>query len=134
MCATAPWSRPSPSGASTSASVSSGSSSASVVASGSRGDLTATIAILVPRFSRSPSLTFAAPVYAYTSTRDTFAGRVLSVFVLGTVNRRSTTSPRRCATRSPGGDGNLTRGGSGGPLRPHAITETHSATTINTHL
>src|SRR6266545_4636180 len=61
-------------------------------------------------------------VTAYTSTTATLAGFVPSVFVAGTVNWRSTDSPRRSATRSAGGTGSLTSGGSGGPFLPQPQT------------
>jgi hypothetical protein len=57
-----------------------------------------------------------------------FAGRVPSLFVLGTVNWRSTVSPRRSAARSAGATGSFTSGGSGGPFLPQLA---HSRTTIN---
>src|SRR5688572_3442745 len=68
----------------------------------------------------SASVIRAVVVAPYTSTRSRFAGRVLSVLLDGIVNVISTLSPRRSAVSSPGAAGTLTRGGSGGPFRPHA--------------
>ncbi len=122
-CAIAPWSSPLPSGASTS----SADSSSSAVLFGSRGALTATLPTLVPCFSRSSSRTLADPVNAYTSTRSTLAGLLLSVFVAGTVNWTLTSSPRRSAMRLAGAAGSLTSGGSGGPFLPQPRRDTARA-------
>src|SRR5205085_9879415 len=54
------------------------------------------------------------------------AGRLPSVLVFGTVNCRSTMSPRRDAVRSGGATGILSSGGSGGPFLPHETTTSNA--------